>query len=164
MLLITTGPGQRPLSAPQHSTWCPGCLMYNILLCRDSFRQILFIVFKFFMFVLLERTATLFSCCSLFIRYCHVIRSGNSIRNRKIKLEQMKSVLWREEVLTAKRCQNIQNSLTLRCEIRPKSDLKHCQHVCRAHRGYCGGCRHSLVSMTPARADRRGGVSPWRVL
>lgn len=32
----------------------------------------------------------------------------------------MKSVLWRKEVLTARRCQNIQKSLTLRCEMRPK--------------------------------------------
>lgn len=55
-----------------------------------------------------------------FISCCYLLRSENSVRNRKIKLDQLKSVVCRKESRTGRRCQNIQNILIERCGVRPK--------------------------------------------
>lgn len=92
-----------------HSVW---------LCCRDRFRHIHLIVFTYFLHVSSpwynSNIIYLLFAVLCFIRYCSFITLGNSIRTRKIKLDQMKSILCKKEGLTGRRCQNIQSSFILR--------------------------------------------------
>lgn len=60
----------------------------------------------------------------IFLRLCYLIRAGNSIWNRKIKLDLTKSVLCRKEGLTGRRCHEIRSRKVWRKA--KVSGLKHC--------------------------------------